>query len=40
MLNIYDADTALKTILQRQPPDELAVTPRWKKAWQPCLASG
>src|SRR5271157_1299791 len=27
MLNIYDADTALKTILHRQPPDELTVTP-------------
>ncbi|MDR3573816.1 MAG: histidinol dehydrogenase [Anaerolineaceae bacterium] len=27
MLKIYDADTALKTILHRQPPDELTITP-------------
>jgi len=27
MLRIYDPDTALKTILRRQPPDELTVTP-------------
>jgi histidinol dehydrogenase len=27
MLKIYDTDTALKTILHRQPPDELTVTP-------------
>ncbi len=27
MLKIYDPETALKTILHRQPPDELTVTP-------------
>ena len=32
MLTIYDVDTALNTILHRQPPDELTVTPQLEES--------